>query len=298
MNDSTSYVQRFLLDELDIRGAIVQLDEVWQALLENRDYPAVVRDLLGEMCAVACVIGGNLKQPGRLTIQLQGHGPVSLLVVDIAETLNLRGYAKASADVAGKLGITDLVGDGQLLLSLDMPELRQPYQSYVPIEGNTIGEVFEHYLTQSEQQPATLHTACSGTKSACLFLQKLPDADKKDPDGWDRITRLASTLQADELLELAPEAILTRLFHQETVRLFDAREVTHHWPLDWAKVHGMLRTLGRAELEAVIAEHGEILIHDDLSNHEYRLTADDLAAVFAEEAENPAADPTEPRILH
>ena len=77
MNDFTSYVQRFLLDELDIRGAIVQLDDIWQALLENRDYPAVVRDLLGEMCAVACVIGGNLKQPGRLTVQLQGHGPVS-----------------------------------------------------------------------------------------------------------------------------------------------------------------------------------------------------------------------------
>ena len=80
MNDSTSYVQRFQLDELDIRGAIVQLDEVWQALLENRDYPAVVRDLLGEMCAVACVIGRNLKQPGRLTFQISGHGPVSLLV--------------------------------------------------------------------------------------------------------------------------------------------------------------------------------------------------------------------------
>ena len=128
MSDSISYVQRFLLDELDIRGAIVQLDEVWQALLANRVYPNSVRDLLGEMCAVACVIGGNLKQPGRLTIQLQGHGPVGLLVVDITETLNLRGYAKASDEAAGKTGIADLVGDGQLLLSLDMPELRHPYQ--------------------------------------------------------------------------------------------------------------------------------------------------------------------------
>ncbi|MBL8457905.1 MAG: Hsp33 family molecular chaperone HslO, partial [Zoogloea sp.] len=165
---STSTLQRFLLEDLDIRGAIVQLDDVWQALLTGRSYAPAVRDLLGAMSAVACVIGGNLKQAGRLTIQLQGHGPVSLLVVDINESLNLRGYAKASEDAAGKAGISELVGDGQLLLTLDMPGLRHPYQSYVPIEGNSVAEIFEHYLTQSEQQPAALHTAASSRGAACL----------------------------------------------------------------------------------------------------------------------------------
>lgn len=288
---STSTLQRFLLEDLDIRGAFVQLDDVWQALLTGRSYAPPVRDLLGAMSAVACVIGGNLKQAGRLTIQLQGHGPVSLLVVDINESLNLRGYAKASEDAAGKAGISELVGDGQLLLTLDMPGLRHPYQSYVPIEGNSVAEIFEHYLTQSEQQPAALHTAASSRGAACLFLQKLPDADRKDPDGWDRVTRLASTVRAEELLGLSAEDILIRLFHQETVRLLDARELTHDWPQDWDKVRDVLRSLGRAELEAMLAEHGEILIHDDLSNHEYRFNADDVAALFAEPA-------PEPRTLH
>jgi molecular chaperone Hsp33 len=278
---TSSYVQRFLLEDLDIRGAIVKLDNVWQALLENRDYPAEVRDLLGAMSAVASVIGGNLKQSGRLTIQLQGHGPVSLLVVDVTEALNLRGYAKASDQAAGKSGVIDLIGDGQLLLTLDMPGLRHPYQSYVPLEGDSVASVFEHYLTQSEQQPAVLHTASSARSAACLFLQKLPDADKRDADGWERVTRLAATVRDDELLELPPEDILTRLFHQETVRLLDAREVTHHWPKDQEKVRDMLRSLGRDELDAMIAEHDVILIHDDLSNHEYRFTAEDVAALFA-----------------
>ncbi|MBL8459433.1 MAG: Hsp33 family molecular chaperone HslO, partial [Zoogloea sp.] len=123
------------------------------------------------------------------------------------------------------------------------------------------------------------------------FLQKLPDADRKDPDGWDRVTRLASTVRAEELLGLSAEDILIRLFHQETVRLLDARELTHDWPQDWDKVRNVLRSLGRAELEAMLAEHGEILIHDDLSNHEYRFNADDVAALFAEPA-------PEPRTLH
>lgn len=288
---STSTIQRFLLEDLDIRGAIVRLDEVWKALLVNRDYAPPVRDMLGAMSAVASIIGGNLKQSGRLTIQLQGHGPVSLLVVDVTEGLNLRGYAKASDEAAGKTGIADLVGDGHLLLTLDMPGLSHPYQSYVPIEGSSVAEVFEHYLTQSEQQPAALHTAASSRSAACLFLQKLPDADRKDPDGWDRITRLAATIRDDELLGLSAEDILIRLFHQETVRLLDAREVTHEWPQNWEKVREMLRSLGRTELDAMLAEHGEILIHDDLSNHEYRFDADDVAALFAE-------PPAEPRTLH
>lgn len=288
---STSTIQRFLLEDLDIRGAIVRLDDVWQALLVNRDYAPPVRDMLGAMSAVASIIGGNLKQSGRLTIQLQGHGPVSLLVVDVTEGLNLRGYAKASDEAAGKTGIADLVGDGNLLLTLDMPGLNHPYQSYVPIEGNSVAEVFEHYLTQSEQQPAALHTAASAGSAACLFLQKLPDADRKDPDGWDRITRLAATIRDDELLGLSAEDILIRLFHQETVRLLDTREVTHEWPQNWEKVRDMLRSLGRAELDAMLAEHGEILIHDDLSNHEYRFDADDVAALFVE-------PPAEPRTLH
>lgn len=287
---SASYVQRFLLEELDIRGAIVRLDDVWQAMQARRVYAPAVRDTLGAMAAVAGVIGGNLKQAGRLTIQLQGHGPIGLLVVDISEGLNLRGYAKAG-EVAGKSGIGELVGDGQLLLTLDSPGQRLPYQSYVPIEGDSVAEVFEHYLSQSEQQPAALHCAASARAAACLFLQKLPDADRKDADGWERITRLASTIRADELLGLSAEDILTRLFHQETVRLLDARAVTHDWPQDWDKVRDMLRSLGRAEVDAMLAEHGEILIHDDLSNHEYRFDADDVAALFAE-------PPAETRTLH
>ena len=148
-------------------------------------------------------------------MQLQGEGPVRLLVVDCADTLNLRGYAKTRDDDASGLppgaGLGELVGNGQLLLSLDMPGLSRPYQSYVPIEGDSVAEVFEHYLTQSEQQPALLRTACSGQVAACLFLQKLPDADLKDPDGWQRVHHLVATLRNEELLALPPEALCARV---------------------------------------------------------------------------------------
>lgn len=276
---SPSYVQRFLLEDLDIRGAVVRLTDVWQAMQAGRNYPPAVARLLGEMSAVSTVIAGNLKQPGRLTFQISGHGPVSLLVIDCAETLNLRGYAKAEAAPAeGTLG--ELVGDGRLQLSLDIEGLDQPYQSLVPLEGDSIAAVFEHYLAQSEQQPARLWLACSPEAAVALFVQKLPGADLKDLDGWARVQQLARTVRADELLGLDAAEILRRLFAEEDVRLFDARPVTHDWPADPQKVAEMLRALGADEVRAILAEHGEVVVHDDLSNHTYRFDTADVEALF------------------
>ena len=274
-----SYIQRFLLEDLDIRGAVVRLTDVWQAMQSGRDYPKVVARLLGEMSAVSAVIAGNLKQPGRLTFQVTGHGPVSLLVVDCAETLNLRGYAKADSVPTGST-LGELVGDGRLQLSLDIEGLDQPYQSLVPLEGDSIAEVFEHYLAQSEQQPARLWLAGSAQAAVALFVQKLPGADAKDLDGWSRVQQLANTVREDELLGLDAEALLRRLFAEENVRLFEARRVTHDWPADPEKIAEMLRALGEDEVRAVLEEHGEVVVHDDLSNHTYRFDRGDVDALF------------------
>ncbi|THF63359.1 Hsp33 family molecular chaperone HslO [Pseudothauera rhizosphaerae] len=274
-----SYVQPFLLDKLDIRGALVRLEDVWQALQAGRDYPLAVAALLGQMSAIAALITANLKQPGRLTFQIQGHGPVGLLVVDCNAQLNLRGYARIDAPAAGR-HLDELVGDGRLQLTLDVEGLDQPYQSVVPLEGDSIAATFEHYLAQSEQQPAGLWLANDGNAAVALFLQKMPGADGKDLDGWDRVHHLARTVRPDELLGLAPEQLLGLLFAEEDVRLFDPRPVIHHWPPDRDKVAGMLLGLGEEEVRAILAEHGEVVVKDDLTNHSYRFDAADVDALF------------------
>lgn len=280
-----NYVQRFLLDDLDIRGALVRLGPVWQQMLAGRDYPAPVARLLGEMSATTLLIGGNLKQPGRITFQLRGSGPVSLLVIDCNERLHIRGMAKCDEAVpAAQLtgNAPDLLGHGQLLLSLDLPSMREPYQSFVPLDGNSIAEIFEHYLKQSEQQPARFFLAADEHGAAGLFLQKLPGADERDADGWARIEHLASTVKPEELLGLPAEELLLRLFHEETVRVFDPRPVVHDCPEDWEKVRSMLRSLGRAEVDSILQEHGEVLIKDDICNREYRFDAQAIEELFRE----------------
>ncbi|WP_291992529.1 Hsp33 family molecular chaperone HslO [Candidatus Accumulibacter sp. ACC003] len=281
------YLCRFLLEDLDISGAVVRLGPAWRQMLDQRDYAAPVGRVLGEMTATTLLLAGNLKQPGRMTIQLRGGGAVSLLVIDCNEKLQIRGMAKCSGAVADG-SAAELLGDGQLQLSLDLPSMREPYQSIVPLTGDSIADIFEHYLEQSDQLPARLFLAASPDAAAGLFLQRLPNAEQRDADGWTRVAALAATVQPAELLSLTAEDLLRRLFGEETVRIFPARTVAYNCPEDWDKVRSMLRSLGRREVYATLHEHGEVLIKDDICNREYRFDALAIDELFGE---SPTATP-------
>lgn len=294
------YVRRFLFEELDIRGALVSLGNAWHEMHAGRADPPAVTALLGELTAVAALIAGNLKTPGRITFQLQGHGLVSLLLVDCDERLRLRGTARHKLG-AGEAAIADspcksktatadspcdsetapfaeLLGDGRLILTLQT-NAGDPYQSIVPLAGGSLAEVFEHYLAQSEQQPAKLILTAGEDFAGGLFLQKLPEADAKDADGWNRILHLAATLKPAELAGPAAN-LLMRLFPEENIRLFDPRPVRYHCPRDEGKVLAMLKSLGRAEIEAALAAQGEIAIEDDICRQSYRYGPDILRRLF------------------
>lgn len=265
-------VSRFLLEDLDIRGAIVHLGSAWRAMHSGRGYAEATRTLLGEMTAVTALIGSNLKTPGRISFQMQGHGAINLMLVDCDEQLHLRGFARAKTDPRepASAPLAQLFGDAQLMLTLQTNNAAErPYQSFVPLEGESVAKIFENYFIRSEQAPARLWLMSDAAYACGLFLQKLPGADQRDADGWQRIQLLAGTITPAELA-LPAETLLGRLFPEENVRLFDPRQAAYSCPRDEAKVRDMLRSLGRVELESLLAERGEIVIHDEICNHEYR----------------------------
>jgi len=291
---TVSSVVRFLFPRLDIRGAFVRLDDAWQAMLDKRGYPSAVESLLGELAATVALIAAELKGQGRLTLQLKGEGPVSLLLVECDETLRLRGMARAGvcpqdASVPELLGVGKecATGEaGQLLLTLAQDE--SFYQSIVPLAGESVAAIFNHYLTQSEQQEARLFLAADKEVAAGLFLQKMPAADSMDADGWTRLTRLAATVRSEELLELDAELLLFRLFAEDAVAendtgllLFPARTVSWHCPDNREKLVAMIKSWGRAEAEAILTEQGVIEIQDEVGNRAYRFDADAVARIFA-----------------
>lgn len=283
MDSARDCVIPFLFEHLDIRGAWVSLDQTWAGLTRDRDYPPAVARLLGEMAAVSALIGANLKQPGRMTFQMRGEAhqdnTVELLVMDCDEQLRLRGMARWQGHEL-PADTPSLLGHGRLVLSLDAAGMRHPYQSVVPLEGASVTEIFEHYLTRSEQQPTRLSLATDPMRATGLFVQRLPGAERKDLDGWNRVQHLLQTLRPEELLRLDAPELLRRLFPEEDIRVFDPRPVCHHCPEDWEKIHTMLKSLGREECDAILREHGLIHVRDDICDRDYRLDAQAVAALF------------------
>jgi molecular chaperone Hsp33 len=277
----TDYVQRFLFENLDIKGRLVCLTGAWQRMLDGRDYPEDIAALLGHTTALNVLLGANQKGSGRVTLQVQGSGPVKLLVADCTAELRIRGMASYEKDVEKFTSERNLLGDGRLSVTLEDVRSGQFYQSLVPLEGETLAEIFEHYLSQSEQTTAFLRLRADGGALCGLLLEKLPQADARDPDGWNRVTHLASTLTLDETRDVQPYDLLTRVFPEELMRVFRLYAVEYHCPYDESKVKEMLRGLGREEVEAILAEQGEVVIRNEMCNHEYRFDARAIAELFA-----------------
>ena len=276
----TDYVQRFLFEDLDIRGRLTCLTGAWQRMLDGRDYPQDIASLLGHTTALNVLLGANQKGPGRVTLQVQGSGPVKLLVADCTSELRIRGMASFERLESSPENERSLLGDGRLSVTLEDMKSGRMYQSLVPLEGESLEEIFVHYLAQSEQMPAFLRLYADRGALCGLLLEKLPRADSRDPDGWNRITHLAATLELDETRDAQPYDLLTRIFPEELMRVFRLYAVEYHCPYDEEKVKEMLRGLGRQEVEAILAEQGEVVIRNEMCNHEYRFDARAIAELF------------------
>jgi molecular chaperone Hsp33 len=276
----TDYVQRFLFENLDIRGRLVCLTGAWQRMLDGRGYPEDIAALLGHTTALNVLLGANQKGSGRVTLQVQGSGPVKLLVSDCTAELRIRGMASYHRESPSP-SERSLLGNGRLSVTLEDLKSGQLYQSLVPLEGETLEQIFEHYLAQSEQATAFLRLKADGGALCGLLLEKLPKADARDPDGWNRVCHLAETLQLDETRDVQPYDLLTRIFPEELMRVFRLYAVEYHCPYDETKVKDMLLGLGRQEVESILAEQGEVVIRNEMCNHEYRFDARAIAELFA-----------------
>jgi molecular chaperone Hsp33 len=279
MDLSLDFSRRFTLDKLEIRGQVVRLSSSWRAMLAGRAYPDHVAALLGELACVAVLVGTGLKHAGRATLQIQGGAHAKLVVVDCTHELGIRSMVSFDAESA-ETTFAQWVEGARLALTLSQFESGQMYQSIVPVSGLSVAECFEHYFDQSEQLPTHLWLAANIESAGALLLQKMPKADEKDADGWARVEQLAASVTADELTQLDAEHLLTRLFHQEDVRLFEPKGVFYDCKRDVEKVKAMLRSLGREELDATLDDVGEIVVRDDMCHEEYRFSREAIAALF------------------
>jgi molecular chaperone Hsp33 len=318
-----SQLHKFLFDGLPVRGMLVQLTDVWQEVLKRRAandetgaYPEPVRHLLGEMTAASVLMQSNIKFNGALVMQIFGDGPLKLAVVEVQPDLSLRATAK----VVGELGdastlpaMVNVNNEGKCAITLDplnkMPG-QQPYQGVVPLfddhrnKLDKFSDVLQHYMLQSEQLDTTLVLAANDTTAAGLLIQRLPikgegnlaaQASMGDEDGiglsedYNRISILAASLTADELLSLDAETILRRLFWEEKLVRFEPLTPSFACSCSQERVSNMIRSLGSDEVESILAERGLVEVGCDFCGLQYRYDAVDAAHIFTSaEAQPPA----------
>jgi molecular chaperone Hsp33 len=302
----------FICDGAPVRGEIVSIGSAWQAILERRNDPPVIRRILGDFVGAATLLSASLKFDGTLIIQAQSKGPIALLVVECKSDLSMRATVKLSIDPNdidpdATLGdLLDAQNTGRLVITLD-PANRQPgnppYQGIVALQehrGTVIrpvtsaAEAISLYMQNSEQLETRIWLTSNETHVGGLLLQRLPDSGGHahiDPDtateGWARIQTLGDTITNEELLTLPPETILRRLFLEEStengVRSFPSRPVTFACRCSRSKVADILRMLGEEEVESILTERGAVDTECDFCAKAYHFDAVDCRQVFKTE---------------
>jgi len=282
--DNKDALFRFLFEELGIRGEIVSLDSSFKDTLSLHDYPNIVAEQLGQALAASTLLSATLKFDGSLILQVQGDGPIPMLVAQSTNQQTVRGIAHWNGDIQGNT-LPELFGKGRLVITLK-PNKGKPYQGIVNLEGDSLSDALESYFSQSEQLKTRLWFAVNNKRSIGLLLQELP-AKLEELADWERVEMLANTITQDELLSLPSEEIIYRLFHEEAIRLYEPQPISFKCECSREKVEKSLLTLGAAELTDLLEEKGIIEADCDFCNQHYRFNEKDIDEILNPDKPSP-----------
>jgi len=272
-------LHRYLFDDADVRGELVQLQDSYQHVIGSHAYPPVLQTLLGELLAATSLLTATLKFSGDISVQLQGNGPVSLAVINGNNQQQLRGIARWDGELADDASLADLFGQGYMVITLT-PDEGERYQGVVALDKPTLAACVEDYFNQSEQLPTAMWLFADGKQAAGMFLQILPSQEDHNAD-FEHLCQLTATIKAEELFTLEAQDVLHRLYHQEEVRLFDPIEVSFKCTCSRERSAAAIKTIDQAEVEAILAEDGKVEMGCEYCNAKYVFDAIDVATIYA-----------------
>ncbi|ENN95445.1 Hsp33 family molecular chaperone [Bartonella vinsonii] len=269
----------FQVEELDIRGRIVQLGETLNSILTRHQYPEPVSYLLAEALVLTVLLGTSLKLKDKFILQTHSNGPVNMLVCDFSPPSSLRGYARFDKEKLNQAMVNDqissetLLGKGTLAFTIYQGPHTQPYQGIVPLDGSNLQEASHMYFDQSEQIPTNICLAVAilinrdqqgkpqkRWRAGGILTQFLPKAsshhkidepDKKTEETktraqlenqWQEAKALTATIEGTELTDpqVGSKQLLFRLFHEHGVRVFHPFSCVDRCSCSREKIKGIL----------------------------------------------------------
>jgi len=273
-------INRFLFKDLNIRGQHLSLNDAWQEMIQNRSYSSLVRQLFGELSALAIFLASGMKHQGKLTLQIQGDGVVSLLLVEVSSELKIRGMVRANGTIKPSDSLDKILGKGQIVATLYNAQTDHSFQSLVPRNSQGLVATFEDYFSQSEQLDSKLWVSSTKDNLSAMLIQKMPEVDQYNTEGWHRVCTLAGTVTDKELSELDAERLLHRLFHEETLQLFEADWVSYECTQNKERFEKIIFDLGEQDARDLLNEQGEISIHNEICNEHLFFDEQDVNRIF------------------
>lgn len=272
-------LQRFLFKDTQIRGEIVRLNDAYDAIVVRHPYPLPVQQFLGQALAASALLSATIKFAGRLTLQIQGDGPINLLVVQSDEKFHIRGLAKWQTD-----NVTDnfasAFGTGQLAITI-APTEGERYQGIVGLNSEGLANSLETYFHQSEQLPTCLCLFANEKAAAGILLQAMPaDTSEDRYQFWEHLIQLTRTLTAEELLTLSNQTILKRLYHEEDVILFESEAVAFRCDCSVEKIERALVVLGEQEVNDILKANQLVTVTCEFCHYHYNFDKADVAKIF------------------
>lgn len=288
----TDTLHRFLFKNAPVKGELLHLPNTWRNMRKHQRYPAVVEKLLGELVAASALLSANLKFDGSLIMQIHGDGPLQLLVAECRSDLTVRATAKVreSATLTDNMTLSELVninGNGKFAITLDpnhRQEGQQPYQSIVPLVGETMAEVLEHYMANSEQLDTKIQLAANEHNAAGFLLQRLPNhgggLNVEFTHSWQDLLPIAHTLSRNELLNTDTDTLMHRLFWEHPIETHTEENVQFSCTCSPSKVNNMLVMLGEDEAFSMINEKNEVNVRCDFCGQSYIISSENVHSLF------------------
>ncbi|TMX34598.1 Hsp33 family molecular chaperone HslO [Vibrio sp. Hep-1b-8] len=279
---ASNVLNRYLFEDLSVRGELVQLDEAYQRIISSKEYPAPIQKLLGELLVSTTLLTATLKFEGSITMQLQGDGPVSLAVINGDHDQKIRGVARFEGDIADDATIHDLMGKGHLVITID-PKKGERYQGIVGLEGENLSEILETYFANSEQLKTRLWLRTGEYEgkahAAGMLIQVMPDGTGT-PDDFEHLEQLTNTVKDEELFSLEANELLYRLYNQEKVRVFEPQPVEFFCGCSRERSGAAILTVDRTEINDILAEIGSISLHCDYCGTNYSFDEAEVSELF------------------
>lgn len=289
---TTDVLNRYLFNDMHVRGELIQLSKSYQSIIKNHNYPVGVRLLLGELMAASCLLSATLKFKGEITVQLQGDGPIGYMSVNGDNNQKVRGIAKLKPgqEKTNAQSLHDLIGKGTMVITI-RPEKGEAYQGVVALEKATLAECLAHYFEVSEQIPTRIWLFSDDEKQqvAGSLVQLLPDGDgssenlAKQESDFEHISQLTNTIKADEIFSLEAQALLYRLYHQEKVSIFDPQPVSYQCGCSKDKCLTAISQVEPVEIKSILEEQNKISMTCDYCLTSYDFFYEDLKSFISKD---------------